>query len=73
VKTIRFILLGWAMAAACGLSGCAVVSKLQREDLSDPLMQRSQDPLEAALEGDDYPRREGSVGGSSGAGGGCGC
>jgi len=70
---VRILLLGWALSVACGLSGCAAVSKLEREDLSDPLMQRSQDPLESALEADNYPRREGSVGGSSGAGGGCGC
>jgi hypothetical protein len=55
------------------LSGCAVVHQKDREWLSDPVMQRSTDKLEGALDGDNFPRREGSTGGSSGAGGGCGC
>jgi len=54
-------------------SGCAVVHQKDREWLSDPVMQRSTDKLEGALDGDNFPRREGSTGGSSGAGGGCGC
>lgn len=56
-----------------GLSGCAMVHQKDREWLSDPVMQRSTDKLEGALDGDNFPRREGSTGGSSGAGGGCGC
>ena len=55
------------------LSGCAVVHQKDREWLSDPVMQRSTDKLEGSLDGDNFPRREGSTGGSSGAGGGCGC
>ncbi len=55
------------------LSGCAFVPQANREFLSDPIMQRHDDNLESALEGHDMPRREGSVGGSSGSGGGCGC
>ncbi len=52
---------------------CAFVPQRKREYLSNPIMQRQDDPLESALESHDMPRREGSVGGSSGAGGGCGC
>ncbi|MEO6096943.1 MAG: DUF4266 domain-containing protein [Fibrobacteria bacterium] len=55
------------------LSGCSFVPQKSREYLSDPIMQRHDDGLESALEGHDMPRREGSVGGSSGSGGGCGC
>jgi hypothetical protein len=55
------------------LSGCAFVPQAKREFLSDPIMNRHDDGLESALEGHDMPRREGSVGGSSGSGGGCGC
>jgi hypothetical protein len=63
-----------AMAIASLLiSGCAFVPQANREFLSDPIMQRQEDGLEGALEGHDFPRREGSVGGSSGSGGGCGC
>lgn len=54
-------------------SGCAMVHQKDREYLSDPVMQRQPDKLEGALDGDNFPRREGSTGGSSGAGGGCGC
>lgn len=36
-------------------------------------MQKQKDPLEASLESHDFPRREGTTGGSSGSGGGCGC
>jgi hypothetical protein len=64
----------WAATAlAALLCGCAAVSQKDREYLSNPIMQRRDDPLESTLEGHDMPRREGSVGGSSGSGGGCGC
>lgn len=59
--------------AAASLSGCAAVPQKDREYLSDTIMQRQADGLESGLEGHDFPRREGSVGGSSGSGGGCGC
>jgi len=55
------------------LAGCSFVPQKNREYLSDPIMQRHDDGLESGLEGHDMPRREGSVGGSSGSGGGCGC
>lgn len=56
-----------------GLGGCAMVHQKDREWLSDPVMQRQPDKLEGILDGDNFPRREGATGGSSGAGGGCGC
>jgi hypothetical protein len=62
-----------AILAGAILGGCALVPQMNREDLSDPIMQRQQDELESGLEGHDFPRREGSTGGSSGSGGGCGC
>lgn len=62
-----------AAAALALLSACAFVPQKDREFLSDPIMQRHDDPVEATLEGHDLPRREGSVGGSAGSGGGCGC
>jgi hypothetical protein len=54
-------------------SGCAMVHQKDREFLADPVMNRAPDKLEGSLDGDNFPRREGSTGGSSGAGGGCGC
>jgi hypothetical protein len=68
--------LGLAFVSGLGaaaLAGCAFVPQRDREFLSDPIMLRHDDPMEATLEGHDLPRREGSVGGNAGAGGGCGC
>ena len=67
--------LPWmVLAGLCSLaSGCAMVHQKDREGLSDPVMSRQADKLEGSLDGDNFPRREGSTGGSSGAGGGCGC
>ena len=62
-----------AAVALASLAGCAFVHQKDREFLSDPIMQRQEDPLESGLEGHDMPRREGATGGSSGSGGGCGC
>jgi adenine/guanine phosphoribosyltransferase-like PRPP-binding protein len=71
---IGAVRIGIELAAAVALfSGCAFVPQVKREYLSDPIMQRQEDGLESGLEGHDFPRREGSVGGSSGSGGGCGC
>lgn len=67
--TARFLLT----SALATLAGCASVPQKDREYLSDRIMQRQADGLESGLEGHDFPRREGSVGGSSGSGGGCGC
>lgn len=62
-----------ACLACILLGGCAFVPQREREFLSDRIMQRQDDALESAIESHDLPRREGSVGGSSGSGGGCGC
>ena len=63
-----------ALLAVSGvLSGCAAVAQKDREFLSDPILQRTPDALGAGLESHNLPRREGSAGGSSGSGGGCGC
>ncbi len=68
-----FVLLASVIVASILSVGCAAVHQKDREYLSDPIMQRQPDPLESTLEGHDFPRREGSAGGSSGSGGGCGC
>lgn len=69
----RSLALAGALLALSTLQGCAMVQQKDREWLSDPVMQRQGDRLEGSLNGDNFPRREGSSGGSSGAGGGCGC
>ncbi|MBK8801417.1 MAG: DUF4266 domain-containing protein [Fibrobacteres bacterium] len=70
---LKLASLAFLLCLAASLGGCAMVHQKDREWLSDPVMQRQSDPLEGALNGDNFPRREGSSGGSSGAGGGCGC
>ncbi len=68
LKTVFAFLFGMVIC-----SGCAMVHQKDREYLSDPVMQKQKDPLEGSLESHDFPRREGTTGGSSGSGGGCGC
>lgn len=67
---LRFMAL---LASFGALSGCANVPQKDREFLSHPALQRVPDKLENGLESHNLPRREGSAGGSSGSGGGCGC
>lgn len=62
-----------AALALLALGGCAAVQQKDREYLSDKIMQLSPDPQGDGLESHNMPRREGSAGGSSGSGGGCGC
>jgi hypothetical protein len=61
--------------AACLLlaSGCVTVRPEQRAILADPVMQFQGDPREAAQRQHVLENREGSFGGSSVQGGGCGC
>jgi hypothetical protein len=70
VKLYLLLLIGVACST---LTSCAMVPQMEREYLSDPAMQFSDDPLESSGESHNAPRREGSVGGGSAAGGGCGC
>ncbi len=72
-RNIMIAAIGAVMASSLLFSGCSFVPQMKREYLSDPIMGRQADGVEAGLEGHDFPRREGSVGGSSGSGGGCGC
>ena len=68
------LLLAAALAfAAVFACGCARVHQKDREFLSDPIMQRTPDAMGSGMESHNLPRREGSSGGSSGSGGGCGC
>lgn len=58
---------------AMALLDCANVKPLDREVLSDPIMQIRPDDQGQKIEEQNRPRREGTVGGRSGVGGGCGC
>lgn len=69
-----WIMAGLMVLAHCAIfAACASVPQMEREFLSDPIMQRQDDAMESGMESHNFPRREGSVGGSSGSGGGCGC
>lgn len=55
------------------VGGCVTVRPEQRAILADPVMQFQGDPREAAQRQHVLENREGSFGGSSVQGGGCGC
>ncbi len=60
------------MAMTLG-SACATVKPQERSVLADPIMQFEGDPHAAAQLRHALENREGAYGGSSAAGGGCGC
>jgi hypothetical protein len=61
------------LAAVLLTGGCVTVRPEQRAILADPVMQFQGDPREAAQRQHVLENREGSFGGSSVQGGGCGC
>jgi hypothetical protein len=66
----------FAVLVACfalGASGCATVRPEQRAILADPKMRFQGDPRTAAEMDHVIENREGSFGGGSVQGGGCGC
>ncbi|HMI87383.1 MAG TPA: DUF4266 domain-containing protein [Polyangiaceae bacterium] len=65
------LFLGAALAPLA--AGCVTVRPEQRAILADPVMQFQGDPREAAQRQHVLENREGSFGGSSVQGGGCGC
>ena len=62
-----------------GVSGCSSlkvepwVSPFERNNLADPIMSFSRDPVSAAYLHHVYQAREGARGAEGGSGGGCGC
>ena len=75
MKTIRRLIQQTAIIAIVIIlfSGCFAIDQYQRQYLGDSIMNFDYDPEESNLNEHIYPRREGSSGGLSGAGGGCGC
>ena len=53
--------------------GCSSVKVYQRGNLGDPIMERKDVFAKQTLEQKFFSTREGSIGGASGIGGGCGC
>jgi hypothetical protein len=73
-KYFRFLLLVFAsLCIMFSTSGCIAIMQWQRQYLGDSMMKFHPDGKESELNQHVYPRREGSSGGESGAGGGCGC
>ena len=72
MKTLAKKLAGVALWAVC-CTGCAVVRPYEREKLADPIMERQNQFAKQTLEQKFFSTREGSIGGASGIGGGCGC
>jgi hypothetical protein len=62
-----------ALGVIVALSACATVKPQERAVLADPVMQFEGDPKSAAQIRHAIENREGSYGGSSVSGGGCGC
>lgn len=60
-------------ALALLLGGCAAVKPFEREKLTDPIMDPGSHLSKQTLEQKFFSTREGSAGGGSGVGGGCGC
>ena len=65
--------LALAMAAAVALSGCANVKPWDRDLLAKQAMQLNPDPTVTAFHEHNYFSKEGSSGGRTFDGGGCGC
>ena len=72
-NALRLACLGLGLSCAIASAGCATVRPEQRAILADPTMQfEDQSNDQAALE-HALDNREGSTGGGSVRGGGCGC
>jgi hypothetical protein len=70
---LRTSLQLFVVVAIAALAGCATVKPQERAVLADPVMQFEGDPKAAAQIRHAIENREGSYGGTSVSGGGCGC
>jgi hypothetical protein len=71
VSHLRFFLLAVSLSVLA--TGCATVRPYEREYLTDPIMERQTRFGKQSLEQKFFSTREGSIGGATGIGGGCGC
>ena len=55
------------------VSSCVVVKPWEREKLADPIMEPKSQFAKQKLDAKFFSSREGSIGGTDGIGGGCGC
>jgi hypothetical protein len=71
---MRALVAGSILVLAGGLAaGCARVQPIQREYLSEPMMELDSDPREQSHEQHWIETLEASTGGYGGAAGGCAC
>lgn len=76
MKRLNSIAVLWLLVAASILCGCGVkpwVKPYEREQLADPIMAFSRDPLSDKHRQHVYEVREGARGAGVSQGGGCGC
>lgn len=71
--TVRTIVLAALISISATLFGCSAVKPWEREFLADEIMQFDPNVLEAEWHVHVEEVLEGSRGGFSGSGGGCGC
>jgi hypothetical protein len=73
-QRLRFrVVWGLALVACVASSACVTVRPEQRAVMADPTMQFDNDPGDGAARDHVLENREGSSGGKSVKGGGCGC
>lgn len=72
-RSLSFPLVGVLALAAIFVSGCATVQPWERQTLAHECMANPVDAWDQAYFGHVAAVREGSSGGSSRGGGGCGC
>lgn len=73
MSTLRRWRWWWVVGLALSASGCATVKPWDRDLLAQPAMRLSPHSLLGAVDDHIYFSKEGSTGGASAAGGGCGC
>ncbi|HTA91384.1 MAG TPA: DUF4266 domain-containing protein [Polyangiaceae bacterium] len=69
----RLVLIAWGVLVALASAGCATVRPEQRAILADPTMQFDVQSADQAALDHALDNRQGSTGGGSVKGGGCGC
>jgi hypothetical protein len=70
---IMMIRFGAIVLVSLLIAGCAAVNIFEREHLGDPAMERESQFAKQSLKQKFLLSREGSIGGTLGIGGGCGC
>jgi len=75
IRPRRWLVAALALTAMGLASGCAAtaVRPWDRDLLADPKMKFRPSPMMSAVDDHIYFSKEGSMGGASAAGGGCGC